>query len=47
MGEDALRLLGEYRTLLLEVRGIVGREREVLKESLQWAKSVELPPRHL
>ena len=38
MGEDALRLLGEYRNLLQEVRGIVDRESKVLKGSLQWAK---------
>lgn len=47
MGEDALRLLCEYRVLLQEVRGIVGRERKVMKESLKWAKSVGIPPRHL
>jgi hypothetical protein len=40
MGEDALRLLGEYRVLLQEVRGIVGRERKVLSESLRWEKSI-------
>ena len=40
MGEDALRLLGEYRILLQEVRGIVGRERKILSESLRWEKSV-------
>jgi hypothetical protein len=40
MGEDALRLLGEYRYLLQEVREIVGKERAVLKESLQWERSL-------
>lgn len=47
MGEDALRLLGEYRDLLQEVREIVGRERKVLWDSLQWTKTAGLPPRHL
>jgi hypothetical protein len=42
MGEDALRLLGEYRDLLQEVREIVGRERVVLKASLQWERSLGL-----
>ena len=40
MGEDALRLLGEYRVLLQEVRGIVGRENKVLRESLKWATTL-------
>jgi hypothetical protein len=40
MGEDALRLLGEYRILLQEVRGIVGREVKILKESIKWLKSI-------
>jgi hypothetical protein len=42
MGEDALRLLGEYRDSLQEVREIVGRERKVLKDSLRWAKALGL-----
>ncbi|NBZ97052.1 MAG: hypothetical protein EBR40_11630 [Proteobacteria bacterium] len=42
MGEDALRLLGEYRDLLQEIRGMVGRERKVLSESLRWEKSIGL-----
>ena len=42
MGEDALRLLGEYRILLGEVRELVERERKVLKNSLRWVKSLEL-----
>jgi hypothetical protein len=45
MGEDALRLLGEYRDSLKEVRGIVGRERMVLKDSLKWAQSLGFHPR--
>jgi len=36
MGEDALRLLGEYQAMLHKVMGIVGREIDVLKESLKW-----------
>jgi hypothetical protein len=40
MGEDALRILREYRGLLQEIRGTVSRESKVLKGSLQWAKSV-------
>ncbi len=42
MGEDALRILGEYRGLLQEIRGTVNREGKVVKSSLQWAKSVRL-----
>jgi len=42
MGEDALRLLGEYRDLLQEVRESVGRERVVLKSSLQWERAFGL-----
>ncbi len=47
MGEDALRILGEYRALLQEIRETVRSERKVLKESLKWIKSIGLPPRHL
>jgi hypothetical protein len=47
MGEDALRLLGEYRNLLKDVRELVGRERSVLKDSLRLAKSLGISPRHL
>lgn len=42
MGEDALRLLGEYQALLQEVRETVGRERVVLKSSLQWERAFGL-----
>jgi len=42
MGEDCLRLLGEYRILFQEVREIVGRERGVLKESLCWERPLKL-----
>jgi hypothetical protein len=47
MGEDALRILREYRILLQEIRELVGRERKVLKDSLEWAKVAGLPPRHM
>lgn len=40
MGEDALRLLGEYRLLLQEVMGNMTSERNVLKETLRWQKSL-------
>jgi hypothetical protein len=42
MGADALRLLGEYQTLLQEVRETVGREESVLKSSLKWERAVGL-----
>jgi len=42
MGEDALRLLGEYRVLLREVRETVGREEGVLKSSLKWERTIGL-----
>ena len=45
MGEDALRILREYRVLLQEIRGIVAREGKVLKNSLRWAKSLGFQPR--
>lgn len=47
MGEDCLRLLGEYRILLQKVREIVGREVDVLKDSFKWAKTIGFAPRHL
>ncbi len=40
MGEDVLRLLGEYQTLLQQVRGVSGREVKVLKESIKWLKTI-------
>jgi hypothetical protein len=42
MGEDALRLLGEYRVLLREVRETIGREEGVLKSSLKWERTIRL-----
>jgi hypothetical protein len=41
MGEDALRLLCEYRVLLQEIRGIVLRERVVLKRSIRWSETLK------
>jgi len=40
MGEDALRLIGEYRLVLQEVRDISEREVKVLKESIKWLKTI-------
>ena len=42
MGEDALRLLREYRKLLKEIMETVGRERKILKDSLRWERSLRL-----
>ena len=47
MGDDALRLLREYRELLDETLKTVSRESKVLKNSLRWAKSLGFQPRHL
>ena len=40
MGEDALRILSKYRDLLQQVMEIVGREKQVLAASLQWARTI-------
>ena len=45
MGDDALRLLREYRELLDETLKTVSRESKVLKNSLRWAKSLGFQPR--
>jgi hypothetical protein len=42
MGEDALRILGEYREILQEIRETVSREGKVVKSSLRWAKTLGL-----
>ena len=42
MGEDALRILGEYRGLLQEIRETVSREGKVVKNSIRWAKTLGL-----
>jgi len=40
MGDDALRLISVFRIILEEVRKIVGTERDVLRNSLRWDRSV-------
>jgi hypothetical protein len=40
MGEDALRLIGEYRLVLQEVRDASEREVKVLKESIKWLRTI-------
>jgi hypothetical protein len=42
MGEDALRLLREYRKLLKSMQETICRERKILTEGLRWQKSVGL-----
>ncbi len=42
MGEDSVRSLGDYRSLLREVRETVSTQRKVLRESLGWEKAVGL-----
>jgi hypothetical protein len=42
MGEDALRVLGDYRTLLGGIRETVASERLVLKQTFRWEKSLDL-----
>ena len=42
MGDDALRILGEYRELLQEIGKTVSREGKVVKSSLHWAKTLGL-----
>ena len=40
MGEDALRLLGEYRALLHEIRQTVAKVRVEIREALHWSENV-------
>ena len=47
MGEDALRLLSEYKGLLYAIVNTVTWESKVLKASLRWAKLLGFPTRHL
>jgi len=42
MGEDAVRLLVDYRTELRSIMAAIAAERYVLKETLRWEKSVNL-----
>jgi hypothetical protein len=38
MGEDALRLICDYRTRLTLIRSTVASERPLLKEAIKWGK---------
>jgi hypothetical protein len=47
MGEDALRLVGEYRDLLQRIGVSVTSESRVLKNSLKWARYMAFPSRQM
>lgn len=40
MGEDALRLISDYRTRLTTIRLVVGSELSVLKGAIKWGKGM-------
>ena len=40
MGEDALRLISDYRTRLNTIRLSVGSELSVLKGAIKWARGL-------
>jgi hypothetical protein len=40
MGEDALRLISDYRTRLASIRLSVGSELSVLKGAIKWGKEL-------
>jgi len=42
MGEDALRLISDYRTRLAGIRLSVASESRILRTALKWEKSVSL-----
>jgi hypothetical protein len=42
MGEDALRLIIDYRTRLAGIRASVGSESRILRDALKWGKSLGL-----
>lgn len=42
MGEDALRLISDYRTRLTTIRLVVGSESKILQETLKWKRSIRL-----
>jgi hypothetical protein len=44
MGEDALRLLCNYRTRLAAIRSTVASESRILRDALKWGKFVRLRP---
>jgi hypothetical protein len=40
MGEDALRLISDYRTRLAGIRSYVDSESKILREALKWLRSI-------
>jgi hypothetical protein len=42
MGEDALRLISDYRTCLSAIRSTVASERPLLKEAIKWSKEMSV-----
>lgn len=40
MGEDALRLLSDYRTRLAAIRSTVASESRILRAAIKWGKSI-------
>jgi Mg2+ and Co2+ transporter CorA len=42
MGEDALRLISDYRTRLVSIRSTVASESKIIRAALKWEKSLGL-----
>jgi hypothetical protein len=42
MGEDALRLISDYRTRLSGIRSTVASERPLLKEAIKWSREMSV-----
>jgi hypothetical protein len=42
MGEDALRLISDYRTRLSGIRSTVASERPLLKEAIKWSREMSI-----
>jgi hypothetical protein len=42
MGEDALRLISDYRTRLSGIRSTVDSERPLLKEAIKWSREMSV-----
>jgi hypothetical protein len=42
MGEDALRLISDYRTRLAAIRSTVASERPLLKEAIKWSREMSV-----
>jgi hypothetical protein len=42
MGEDALRLISDYRTRLTGIRSTVASESKILRDALKWGKALGL-----